>query len=125
MTEPPKPDRDDEALEDFFKAGRADAPDLGPDLMARILADAAAQQPAPVPAAGTLQGTPRGRGGFGWFADLIGGWPAMGGLAAATVAGVWIGAAPPAALEDMATGVLGSTVAVELFPYDSLLAEDG
>lgn len=87
----------------------------GPDLMERILADAVAAQPAPVlpgpavPSASNAEST----GWRGWL-DALGGWPALGGLAAAAVTGLWIGVAPPAAIDDLVAGVLGETVSLDL-----------
>lgn len=76
-------------LEDFFAAGRAERAQPDAALMARILADAEAETaaraaPAPVRES-RLRSVLRG----------IGGWPALAGLATATVAGVWIGVAVP------------------------------
>lgn len=50
--------------------------------------------------------------------DAVGGWPSMGGLAAATVAGIWIGAASPEGLATLSAGVLGETVEVPLLGDD-------
>lgn len=50
--------------------------------------------------------------------DVIGGWPSMGGLVAATMAGLWIGIFPPAAVTDLTQGYVGSTVEVQLFETD-------
>ena len=38
----------------------------------------------------------------------IGGWPGVGGLATATVVGIWIGFAPPAAIDDLAGSYLAN-----------------
>lgn len=64
----------------------------------------------------------------GWFAGVkaaLGGWPAMGGLAMATVAGLWIGVAPPASLTAMAGDLWGETVTVSLDPADDVLGVEG
>lgn len=89
-----KPDEDQLALDAFFAAGRAAAPDPSEALLARILADAAEVQVSATAAADAR----RGRGPFGLWAGLLaalGGWPAVAGLASAAVAGFWIGAAQP------------------------------
>ncbi|WP_238367964.1 hypothetical protein [Mesobacterium pallidum] len=90
-------DRDGDALEPFFKAVRAaEVPAPGPDMLARVLAAAEAEldaRAAPV----RRPGRP---GFFATFLRAIGGWPAMGGLAAATFAGVMIGVVQPASLVD-------------------------
>ncbi|WP_424979437.1 hypothetical protein [Leisingera sp. S232] len=80
-------------LEDLFAAAREDRPELPHHLSAAILADAARAQPGAVVRQGRL---PLWR----QLADAIGGWPALGGLAAASAAGVWIGLAPPSFVPD-------------------------
>ena len=74
------------------------------DLMARVLADAAAQMPA----------APRTR--F-WhdLNEMIGGLPAWGGLVAAGVTGLWIGIAPPAVVANYTSA---DVVSVGLFAED-------
>ena len=73
-------------------------------LMARVLADAEAMQPKAAPVA---RPQPR-RGLFSALVEALGGWPSLGGLAAATVAGVWIGfVATPAILPDGLAGFVG------------------
>ena len=109
-------------LEDFFQAARDTAPVPSAALLARVLADAAAQQPAPVAA-------PR-RGIWRRLSGAVGGWPALAGLATATLAGVWIGYAAPGAVGDLAISAWpGGGVAydvVDLIPsMDGYLAEDG
>lgn len=101
-------ERDD--LDDLLAEGRALRPAPGNDLMARILADAeavAAEREGPVRSA------PARRGWHDWLRSL-GGWPAIGGLVASTLAGLWIGAAQPAALSDLAASVWGEQVSVNL-----------
>ena len=93
-------DRKGDALDPFFAALRdIEVPEAGPDLLARVLGDAEAEQarravPAMTRGAGARPGL------FATFLRAIGGWPAMGGLAAATFAGVWIGVAQPATLSE-------------------------
>ena len=74
----------DEDLDDLFAAARRRPPRPDAALLGRIAADAERLAP----------GGWRGRA---WQA--IGGWPAAVGLAAAAVAGVWIGAAQPQPVE--------------------------
>lgn len=81
-----------------------------------VLAQAGVGAPAREPA-------PAGFGAM--MLDLIGGWPSFGGLAAATLAGVWIGVSPPDALADLSAGLLGSTVEVSLFETDVFAGLDG
>ncbi|UWR23500.1 hypothetical protein [Sulfitobacter sp. S190] len=89
---------DDDMLEDVFMQARA-APPVMPDaLVRRVLADAATVQPrAP------------------WWQQMlraVGGPAGVGGLVTATVAGFWIGLAPPAqALDPLA--LVGTDTAAE------------
>jgi hypothetical protein len=111
---------DDKNLEETFAQMRAGdvAPSEG--LFDRIMMDADSVLAANV--------TPisRPKQGFGaMILDVIGGWPSMGGLAAATVAGLWIGVAPPDALTDLSAGYLGSTVQVPLFDTEIFSGLDG
>lgn len=106
-------DQNQTELDDLLAQTAQIKPTVPSDLMARVLIDAAQVQPrnfAPPPQQ-TL-----------WSAvlDMIGGWPAVGGIAMAGVAGLWIGVAPPVGLENMATTVLGSTQTVDLFGGDML-----
>ncbi len=107
------------ALDALFAEVRDVAPVPGDDLMTRILADAAiAMRPvaAQMPTPGVAPQPVRS----GWRGTLaaIGGWPALGGMALATMAGVWIGVAPPDSLTTLASGVWGETVALQLYPDD-------
>lgn len=101
-----RPDKDPtDALERALAAARAAPPEAGADFLARVLADAEAVQDgfAARPAAA--------RAGTGWRGVFraLGGWPALGGLTAATVTGLWIGVAPPAPLQATVDTVLGDT----------------
>lgn len=105
-------DEKDEDMDLFFDAARAAAPQPSADLMARIMADAEAQQPVAVPLA------PRQHPGIiRGFLAAIGGWPAMAGMMTATVAGLWIGVNPPTGLEDIASTFLGSKTTEYLSDY--------
>ena len=79
------------------------------DLMARVLADAAVEQ------ANLLFRVHEPQGSL-WsqIGAAIGGWPALGGLAAAGVAGLWIGIAPPSAVETFAADLLGTNETVDV-----------
>lgn len=94
------------------------APDVPDGLMAAVLRDAARLQPRPMVVASPTQGM------WQTFLDLIGGWPAMGGLAAAGVAGVWLGIAPPLGLEAATAQLLGPTQTIDLFGTDALSGFD-
>lgn len=94
-------DQDIAGLGAFFDAARAQPPAPSSALLARVLADAEAEQAwirrrtqaaAEAPRSGRLQ----------QFYRLLGGWPAIAGLTTAVVAGVWIGTTLPAGLSGSA-----------------------
>lgn len=96
-------DHDDKMLDQLFAQARERDAAPSDALMARITADAVASVPTPSRA-------PARRGGFiAAFVGVLGGWTAVSGLAAATVAGIWIGFAPPQSLESIAGNLLGSS----------------
>jgi hypothetical protein len=103
-------DPDMKALDAALAEAADHAPEVPDDLLAAVLRDAAFVQPRPVVRESLWQ----------TVLDLIGGWPAVSGLAAAGVAGVWIGMAPPVALESAAAQILGTTQTVDLFGVDTL-----
>ncbi|WP_246175755.1 hypothetical protein [Roseovarius bejariae] len=97
-------DRQETRLEAAFEAARAARPEPSAELMARVLADAEAAQAgfAPAPA-------PRPRSGYlRQFFETLGGWPAMAGLTAAGVAGIWLGVSPDVGLSDALASYLGA-----------------
>lgn len=100
----------DDDLDDLFAAARATGPQPAPALMARILADAAAAQPR------VRAARPRFR--LGALISALGGVSALAGMATAAVAGLWIGLAPPGAVDDLAARlwVSGAGDSVELIP---------
>ncbi len=105
-------------LDSLFAQARTANPEPSDDLMARVLADADAVQPRPgvVPASGM--------GIWARILDTLGGWPAVSGLAAATVAGIWVGVAPPTSVEDLTANLIGDEVSISLFSTD-LMFEAG
>ena len=105
-------DPNDKMLDDLFADARAFKVAPSDALMTRVLADAEAAQPK-------SQSVQKARLGI-WaqFMDAIGGWPAVSGLAAATVAGIWIGVAPPSSVEDITASFMGDEVSVDLFSSD-------
>ncbi|PJI85030.1 hypothetical protein BC777_3026 [Yoonia maricola] len=108
----------DDMLDDLFAMARGEKPVPGDDLVARVLADADAIQPGVVTAATTSQ-----KGLWPRLLEAVGGWPAISGLAAATVAGIWVGIAPPSSVEDMTASWIGDEVHVSLFSADLMLDE--
>jgi hypothetical protein len=82
-------ERDDEMLERFLAAGRAE-PRPDEALLARVMADAAetARRPVVAPAS-------RRPGLWAAFVAMLGGWPSLTGMTAAAAAGVWVGFVSP------------------------------
>ncbi len=113
-------DPNDKMLDDLFAEARDVKPAVSNDLMARVLADAnAVQQAKPADV------TPRAPGFWFRFFDLVGGWPAIGTLTAATIAGLWFGVAPPAVVDEFAAGLTGDVVSVDLFSGADFLTGEG
>ena len=95
----------DHDLDALLAAAAKDAAQVpSGDLMARVLADAEAMQPQP---AGLAAGPAPRRGMLAGIVSALGGWPSLGGLAAATVAGLWIGfSATPTLAPDGLAGLV-------------------
>lgn len=93
-------------LEAAFDAARSSQPAPSADLMARVLADAQAVQ-----AEQRMAPSARApRGVLQQFLEAMGGWPAVAGLSAAGVAGVWLGLGPMAGVSDTVASYLGVSV---------------
>lgn len=102
-------DPDDKMIDRLLAdVSTTDAPSPSDALMARIVADAAGMV-APVAVA-----EPVAAKGLRGLWEAVGGWPAMGGLVAAGVAGLWIGVSPSAGAADLMAGVFGDDVTVDL-----------
>lgn len=113
MTDPDKVETD--MTDALLREVAAQTPLPDDALMARVLADAARIQMAPVVAA---------PGRFAQLREMMGGWPGMGGLALAGIAGLWVGVAPPAGVETLAADILGTTEAISFVDdADWLFAE--
>lgn len=108
----------EDGLGALFAAARAADPRPGDDFLARLVAVAEAMQPATAPPPG-VAGPARGWRGL---LALLGGWPALGGMVAATVAGFWVGLAPPAGLTALAAEATGQVVDLGIYGEDDLLA---
>ena len=100
-------------LDAFFDAARDVAPvPPGEDLMARVLADAAAEQPVPTtPDRTSRRAMPPRPSPSQSLAALLGGWKGAAGLSVATLAGLWIGISPPGPLAETAGSVFGTGTA--------------
>ncbi len=88
---------DDMELDQLFAQARSARPDLPDDLAVRILTDAETVR------LDRLKPAAPERSVWARILDGIGGWQSMGGLVAASAAGVWIGFAAPDFLPDPAT----------------------
>ena len=112
-------DRNDDAeLDLFFDAAQRDRPDPSDGLMARVLADALDSQARQAPPARGARGARRTVPFWTQLRDALGGWPALGGLAAAGVAGLLIGFSAPVALGDLTVAVLGTTSETDSYLVD-------
>lgn len=105
-------------LERFFRAARTAVPEPSAEFLTRLTAAAAAAQPRAVPA----PPRPRRRGLVSALAAALGGWAALGGfaggMATATVAGLWIGlAGAPTLVQAVGFGSTFGTVTAEADSY--------
>lgn len=91
-----------DGLDAFFSAARSTAPAASAGLLERITQDALAEQRR---TASLIASGP------GWLSQIwqgLGGWPALGGLTTATLAGVWIGVNPPSTVAFVTETYLGT-----------------
>lgn len=112
-------DRKPDDLEFYFDAARSAAPALSPAALDRMTAQALAVQ-REFTAPPLARAAPR-RGLLAQLLATLGGWPAIAGLATAAVAGIWIGATPPAMLVDIAVqvGAISDTAEDDLYLVDT------
>lgn len=104
-------DKDDAFLDDIFAAARDADGTVSDALIDRVVADAGLVPRAPVKE--TLWQS---------LVSAIGGWPALGGVVTAGLAGVWVGFMPPMQVESFAASVLGTTTSVSfLGEFDDLI----
>lgn len=111
--------RNDTGLDAFLAAARDEAPLPSGDFLARVEADALAEQ------ARRVGMRPARPGPFAQLRAVLGGWPGLAGLAATCAAGVWIGVNPPADLSDLwnAAAGLGTLGVDPLSGYDLAMME--
>lgn len=130
-----KDDSGQTGLDAYFSAAAAEteAPSAAlTALMARIEADALREMPRaglrtdPVPGlgAGAAQRPLGGRAGWREALAALGGWPALAGLAAASLVGVWIGAAPPDGLAPLLSPLGAGTFVLDETGVDPLSGFD-
>lgn len=103
----------------YFDAARRNPPALSDAALARMTTQALEMQAdlaAPVASPAKRPGV------LAQFLAILGGWPAMAGLATAGVAGLWIGAVPPAGLVNLAAtmGAVTSAAEDDLYLVDPL-----
>lgn len=116
---------DEAGLDSFFAAARAQSPQPGGDFLARMEAQALAEQPAvrsDVPGVAGL----RPVGVLRQLRDAVGGWAGLAGLATACAAGIWIGVSPPDGLTVLWGGdaaALGTIGVDPLSSFDLALME--
>ncbi|MGY3439320.1 MULTISPECIES: hypothetical protein [unclassified Marinovum] len=108
--------REDMFLDTLFDEARqtraAEVPEVSPDLMARILADAENVQAGFDTAALPVRRAPPRPGLWAQIGAALGGWPAFAGLAATSICGVWLGISPPDGLSDTASLYYSSDTAL-------------
>ena len=117
MTQP-----DDRLLASLFDEARSEDAELSDDLMARVLADASEYQPK------TQSVTTAKISIWEKLLSGVGGWPALSGVTAAGVAGLWIGLTPPDVVDDWVANALGNTTSVSFvdeFPSLDEVTLDG
>lgn len=103
-------------LDGFLAEARRAAPEPSDAFLARVLADALAEQPEPARLA--PRAAPPGRVGlFDWLSSLLGGGGVLAGLGAAAAAGMVIGYVQPAPVSAVTEAFLsGGIESVELIP---------
>ncbi|ESW59196.1 MAG: hypothetical protein Q27BPR15_18930 [Rhodobacter sp. CACIA14H1] len=109
-------------LDELLAAARDHAPAPSDALMARVLADALAEQPAPRPAVAVVAQA----GVLSRLASVFGGMGALAGMGTAAAAGLLIGYVQPSGLDLLGDAVLGAPVeTVELVPDVATLLAGG
>ncbi|WP_120502128.1 hypothetical protein [Roseovarius sp. EL26] len=98
---------EDDFLDACFASVRKTSVTAPDDLMAKTLADAGSVQTEFL-SQDAVTPTPAKAGLLARLLDGLGGWPAMAGLATASITGVWIGISAPAGLESVTQVLLGS-----------------
>jgi hypothetical protein len=118
-------------LETLFRTARSERPEPSGDLMARVLADAAALQPVPaaLPAARRPPRAEAGGGGFlAGLAALFGGGGVLAGMGSAAAMALLVGFVQPAPVSALTAAWGGTTTTTAAYDltsgFDALLAEE-
>ncbi len=112
---------------DTLLRARAKAVDVPDALMARILADAAREQPRPFAFAPRAPVAAEPMGLWQAITALFGGGGVLAGLASVACAGLYLGAVQPSTISDLALALNGASAVDQLdfMPsIDTLLAEE-
>lgn len=109
---------DEKLLNELFEDARSEVVVPSDDFMARILSDADQLQPVVTP----IRIPPETV--WSRIMSAVGGWPALSGVAAAGVAGLWIGLTPPDSVDSWMAGMVGSTTSIS-FGDDFTIFEEG
>lgn len=94
---------DDRFLDGYFDDAKKSSPAIPDALMARIVADAAAETDRRAQMRARVEPVSVWR----QIWQAVGGWPAIAGLSAATLTGVWIGLNPPANVSNALAQAIG------------------
>lgn len=110
MTETERSDKDIDAL---LALARRDGPSTSTDLLARVLKDAEAAQPSPPALAKKARS-----GVVNRMLAALGGWPALGGLVAATIVGFVVGISPSTMIDTPAAALFDQSDTLALYDAD-------
>ena len=112
----------DPEVDKLLREAARNVPELPDGLMRRIIGDAEALLPE------SRNSRPRGRRGrLGKLWAGFGGWPALAGLAAVTLVGIWLGYSPPGFIEGIAGAAFADGAIFEpldyMISFDNVLGE--
>ncbi|PIE11054.1 MAG: hypothetical protein CSA72_06075 [Rhodobacterales bacterium] len=102
----------------FAEIAEEPAPEMSETLSARIMGDALREMPTP------LEPAPAPRSLWESIRAAVGGWPSLGGMAVAGVAGLWIGIMPPVMVQDITARMMGDSVSLTVLSDGALSLED-
>lgn len=113
----------DDGIDDLLALAARDRPAPSPELIGRVLADAARLQPQTMPVRPAV--TPPRGGLLARLAAAFGGAPVLAGVCSSVLLGMAVGYLNPTSLDYLAGGLTGAEAGtLELFPsVDALLTE--